>query len=286
MRPKQWYKNLVIFVCIIFSKNILSFDLWLNIVAAFSIFCLLSGSQYIINDILDKEEDKRHPRKRKRPIATGKLKGSTASSFAIFFIALALIGAYLINFQFLVISIAFFFLVLLYSIFLKHFIIVDVLVISIGFVIRAIAGCIAIDVNISPWLILCAFLIALFLALGKRRHELVLLGKDARNHRKILGGYTTLMLDQMITITTAMLIMSYSLYTFLADNQYMMVTIPFAIYGIFRYLFLIHKKDVGGEPDMLFKDWGMVLSMGFWALLVVLILYGAPEKIIELLGGI
>jgi 4-hydroxybenzoate polyprenyltransferase len=264
----------------------MSFQLWLNIIAAFAIFCLLSGSQYVINDILDKEEDKRHPRKRKRPIASGKLKESTASLFALLFVALALVGAYLINLQFLIISIAFFFLVLLYSIFLKHFIIVDVLVISIGFVIRAIAGCVAIDVIISPWLILCAFLIALFLALGKRRHELVILGKDAHNHRKILGGYTTVMLDQMITITTAMLIMSYSLYTFLADNQYMMVTIPFAIYGIFRYLFLIHKKDVGGEPDMLFRDWGMVLSMGFWALLVILILYGAPEKIIDMLGGI
>jgi 4-hydroxybenzoate polyprenyltransferase len=234
---------------------------------------------------MDKEMDKRHPRKAQRPIASGALKVSQAYSFAVLFIILSFFGAYLINRSFLIISVIFFLFILSYSAFLKHFIIVDILVISIGFVLRAIAGGLAISVSISPWLILCAFLIALFLALGKRRHELVLLRKDAKNHRKILGGYSTEMLDQMITITTATLVMSYSLYTFLADNQYLMATIPFAIYGIFRYLFLIHRKDIGGEPEMLFKDIGMLLSMGLWVLMVVSILYGVPEILIGAIGG-
>jgi 4-hydroxybenzoate polyprenyltransferase len=285
MRPKQWYKNLVIFVAIIFSGNIDNFQMWFYAISAFAIFCLISGSQYLINDIMDKEMDKRHPRKAQRPIASGALKVSQAYSFAVLFIILSFFGAYLINRSFLIISVIFFLFILSYSAFLKHFIIVDILVISIGFVLRAIAGGLAISVSISPWLILCAFLIALFLALGKRRHELVLLRKDAKNHRKILGGYSTEMLDQMITITTATLVMSYSLYTFLADNQYLMATIPFAIYGIFRYLFLIHRKDIGGEPEMLFKDIGMLLSMGLWVLMVVSILYGVPEILIGAIGG-
>ncbi|UCE73005.1 MAG: decaprenyl-phosphate phosphoribosyltransferase, partial [Methanomassiliicoccales archaeon] len=201
MRPKQWYKNLIIFVCIVFSKNLLSFDLWFNIISAFAIFCLLSGSEYLINDILDREKDRKHPRKRKRPIASGTLKISHASVFAVIFIILAFAGAYLINTWFLLISIAYFVLILSYSLLLKHLIIVDLLVISIGFVIRAVAGCLAIDVFISPWLIICAFLIAMFLALGKRRHELILLGGEAKKHRKILQGYTSEMLDQMINIS-------------------------------------------------------------------------------------
>jgi len=162
---------------------------------------------------------------------------------------------------------------------------VDLLVISIGFVIRAVAGCLAINVFISPWLIICAFLLALFLALGKRRHELVLLSENAKEHRRILEGYSVEMLDQMISITTGALIISYSLYTFLADNNYMMLTIPFAIYGLFRYLFLVHARNFGGETEMIFRDKGMVLSMILWAVLVVLILYGVPDVVVRIVGG-
>jgi len=162
---------------------------------------------------------------------------------------------------------------------------VDLLVISIGFVIRAVVGCLAINVFISPWLIICAFLLALFLALGKRRHELVLLAENAKEHRRILEGYSVEMLDQMISITTGALIISYSLYTFLADNNYMMLTIPFAIYGLFRYLFLVHARNFGGETEMIFRDKGMVLSMILWAVLVVLILYGVPDVVVRVVGG-
>jgi 4-hydroxybenzoate polyprenyltransferase len=194
-------------------------------------------------------------------------------------------GAYVINRSFLVISISYLLLILLYSLVLKYLIIVDLLVISIGFVIRAVAGCLAINVFISPWLIICAFLLALFLALGKRRHELVLLGEEAKGHRKILEDYSTEMLDQMIGITSGALIISYSLYTFLADNIWMMLTIPFAIYGLFRYLFLVHAKNFGGETEMVFRDRGMVLSMILWAVLVVLILYGVPDVVVRVVGG-
>ena len=194
-------------------------------------------------------------------------------------------GAYLINKSFFVISISYLLLILLYSLVLKYLIIVDLLVISIGFVIRAVAGCLAVNVFISPWLIICAFLLALFLALGKRRHELVLLGEEARGHRRILEEYSTEMLDQMISITSGALIISYSLYTFLADNSYMMLTIPFAIYGLFRYLFLVHVKNFGGETEMIFRDRGVVLCLGLWAVLVVLILYGVPDVVVRVVGG-
>ena len=167
----------------------------------------------------------------------------------------------------------YFIIFLLYSIKLKHIIIVDVLVISIGFVIRAIAGAFAISVIFSPWLVICTFLLALFLALGKRRHELILLETNANNHRKILGEYSVSMLDQMISITTSSLIVSYSMYTFLTDNYYMMLTIPFGIYGLFRYLHLIHTKDFGGQPELLFKDTPTVINMVVWTVLSVVILY-------------
>ena len=186
----------------------------------------------------------------------------------------------------MVVSITYFLLILSYSLFLKHLIIVDILVISIGFVIRAIAGCIAINVFISPWLVICAFLLALFLALGKRRHELILLAENAKEHRRILEGYSVEMLDQMISITTGALIISYSLYTFLTDNICMMFTIPLVIYGLFRYLFLVHSKNIGEEPEMLFKDKGMVICMVLWVVLVVAILYGFPNVMIRLLEGI
>lgn len=285
MRPKQWYKNLVIFVGIVFSLNLLNFQMWLDVISAFAIFCMLSGSEYIINDIIDVEKDRKHPKKCKRPIASGKLKVSHALLFAIILIIVAGGGAYLINTQFLSVSITYFLLILSYSLFLKHLIIVDILVISIGFVIRAIAGCLAINVFISPWLVICAFLLALFLALGKRRHELILLAENAKEHRRILEGYSVEMLDQMMSITTGALIVSYSLYTFLTDNICMMFTIPLVIYGLFRYLFLVHSKNIGEEPEMLFKDKGMVICMVLWVVLVVLILY-TPSFVVGFRGGI
>jgi 4-hydroxybenzoate polyprenyltransferase len=211
--------------------------------------------------------------KRERPLPSGKLKPYQAIITATAFTLIALLGAYLINLPFFIISVTFFLLIMLYNLYLKKFIIVDIIVISTGFVIRAVAGALAISVVVSPWLIICAFLLALFLALGKRRHELFMLGDKVNEHRQSLDSFSTEMLDQMIIITTSTLIMSYSLYTFFTGKILMMITIPFAFYGIFRYLFLIHSKNLGGEPEMIFKDKGMVLSIILWAFVVFLVLY-------------
>lgn len=273
MRPKQWYKNLVIFIGIAFSLNLLNINLWITVISAFIIFCLISGSIYLINDVLDIGKDRKHPKKSKRPIASGSLKTSSAILFAILFVILSLFWSYNINLSFLAITTAFFILMMVYSLFLKNYIIVDILTISTGFVMRAIAGALAISVLVSPWLIICTFLLALFLALGKRRHELLLLGDQAQKHRQSLDGYSTNILDQMIIITTSTLIMSYSLYTFFSSNILIMLTIPFAFYGIFRYLYLIHSEKVGGEPEMLFKDKGMLASIILWTLIVICVLY-------------
>ena len=273
LRPKQWYKNLVIFIGIVFSLNLLNFGLWINSIGAFAVFCALSGSIYIINDILDREKDKNHPKKRLRPIPSGKLKISHAVSFVTILVIISLI---------LLAALTFFILLLDYSAFLKQLIIVDIMVISTGFVLRAIAGCLAVGVIISPWLIICAFLLALFLGIGKRRHELVLLGDEAGKHRENLDGYSTQMLDQMINITTSALIMSYSLYTFFTGKILIMLTIPFAFYGLFRYIYLVHAQNFGGEPEMLFKDKGMLLSIVLWIVLIVIVLYG--NKLFQTLG--
>ena len=273
MRPKQWYKNFVLFAGIIYSVNLFHIYMWITVFFSFIIFCMLSGSEYIINDIMDKERDRIHPKKCNRPIASGKLRISHALIFVAFMLSAALVGAYLINTQFLEISLAYFILIIFYSSFLKHIAIVDVLTISVGFVQRAIAGCVAIRVSVSSWLIICAFLVALFLALGKRRHELILLENGATSHRKVLNDFSTEMLEKMTTITTSTLIMSYSLYTFLTSNTWMMLTIPIIIYGIFRYILLVHSTNVGGEPEILFKDLGMLTCIILWAVSTVGIIY-------------
>jgi 4-hydroxybenzoate polyprenyltransferase len=247
--------------------------MWLEVIPAFLIFCMVSGGEYIINDIIDREEDNIHPVKSNRPIASGDLSIFYASTSAVLLITIGLLGAWFLNILFFVSVITYLILILAYSMILKHFVLVDVLTISSGFVIRAIAGCVVIGAIISPWLILCAFFLALFLALGKRRHELVLMGSESKNHREILDGCSAEMIDYMVIIVTAVLIMSYSLYTFLMDNQIMMVTIPFVVYGIFRCHYLIHKKNYGGESEMLFKDRGLLISLSLWLLIVILVLY-------------
>lgn len=272
MRPKQWYKNVFLFAGIIFSSNLFNIGLLTNSISAFIIFCILSGSVYIVNDIIDIEKDKHHPIKFKRPISSGKIKKSHAIFFVSILIVIALFWSYLINIKFLLSSIVYILLITSYSLWLKHFIIVEFLIISVGFVIRSVAGCLAIGVFISQWLIICTFLLATVLALGKRKHELVLLGDDAKNHRKALGEYSIKILDQMIDITMSSLIMSYSLYTFYV-SYYMMVTIPFMIYGLFRYLILVNIGNFGAETEMLFKDKGMLSCMIIWGFLIIFILY-------------
>jgi len=273
LRPKQWYKNFLLFLGVIFSLNLFNFSLLLDAVFAFIIFCILSGSGYIINDILDMKKDRKHPVKRKRPIASGKLKISYAIIASFILIIISLYWAFTINLNFFNISVIFFFSNLIYSLWLKRIILVDILVISVNYIIRAVAGELAVNVPLSPWITLCALLLALFLASGKRRHELLLLGKKAKSHRKILSEYSEEMLGQLTSISASTIILSYSLYTFFTYNPWMMITIPVVIYTIFRYLFLVQSKNIGGEPEIIFKDKGMLISMAIWIILCILILY-------------
>ncbi len=273
MRPKQWYKNIIIFTALLFSYNLFNKTALIYSFYAFIIFCALSGSVYIINDLIDRKKDTLHPVKKNRPIASGKLKLEHALVFLTFFLIGSLTLAFLISKLFGYISLTYFFLFLIYSFILKNIVIVDVITIAAGFVIRAISGAIAINVTFSPWLVICTFLLALFLALGKRRHELLLLGNNANSHRPILNSYSVTMLEQMISSTTAALIVSYSMYTFLTNNQFMMFTIPFAIYGLFRYLQIVHVSKSGGEPELLFGDKGMLANFALWGISVVIILY-------------
>ena len=274
IRPKQWYKNSLLFVGILFSANVLNASMWVPVILAFIYFCMLSAGEYLINDIIDIEKDRRHPVKCKRPIASGQLKVSYALLFALILIVVALLGSYLtVNTQFFMISASYVLLTLLYSLVLKHLIIADVLTISVGFVLRAIAGCLAINVFVSPWLIVCTLLLALLLALGKRRSELIRLGDKAVAHRASLSRYSAEMLNQLIGITAGASIVSYFMYTFFVGNYYMMLTAPFVVYGLFRYLFLIHRKNFGGEPEKILQDRPTLINLAIWVLLVVLALY-------------
>lgn len=281
MRPKQWYKNFIIFVAIVFSFNLLEFYLWFEVILAFVVFCMLSGVSYLVNDIIDRKRDRLHPKKMYRPIASGKLNVFYAKIAVLLFLFLSLFLSYFINFIFLFVAVVFIFLNLSYTFYLKRFVLVDVLAIASGFVIRAVAGAVAINVDISPWLVICVFLLALFLGLGKRRHELVLMGVASKSHRAILENYTRYMLDQMISVVTGALIISYMFYTFMAADRLIMVTIPVVIYALFRYLFLVNLRDAGGEPQMIFRDRGMVASLVVWAFLVVVILYKIPEVFLD-----
>ncbi len=280
MRPWQWYKNLVIFVSLVFSHNLFNMSMLSDAFFAFLIFCLISGSDYIINDAVDSERDKIHPKKKGRPIASGRLERNHALMFAGFILLMSFVWSYYLNAMFFVISAVFVILHNAYNFYLKNVVIVDVLMISANFVIRAIAGGVAIGVFVSPWLIVCTFLLALFLALGKRRHEIAILGNEASKHRKILSEYTTEMIDQMTGVTLSALIVSYMLYTFLTSNIYLMITVPFAIYGVFRYQYLVHVKNFGGETELVFMDWAMILDLILWFAAAVVILYAFPHAII------
>lgn len=273
MRPKQWYKNIVVFAALIFSHSLFDKRLLLDSIFAFVVFCILSGSVYIINDIIDRKKDCLHPIKKNRPIASGKLRLSYATIYVILILSCSLISAFAINRLFGYASLAYFFLFLTYSFILKHIVIVDILTIAAGFVIRAMAGAIIINTVPSPWLIVCTLLLAIFLALGKRRHELLLLGDDAGRHRPILNNYSVAMLEQMTSSTIAAIIISYSMYTFMTSNIYMMFTIPFVIYGLFKYLQIIHMDKSGGEPELIFGDKGMIANIVLWIMSILTILY-------------
>jgi 4-hydroxybenzoate polyprenyltransferase len=275
MRPKQWTKNLIIFAGIIFAQKIFQPELLLRTVYAFAAFCILSGSVYIINDLVDIDKDREHPTKKNRPLASGMLSASLATAFVVLSAGASLAGAFLINLNFGFVALAYFVLTLAYSFKLKDIVIIDVLIIAMGFIFRAIAGAVVIRVDISPWLLVCTFLLALFLALNKRKHELLLLEDNAQTHRRILQEYRPEMLDQMISVVTSSTVMAYCLYTFTSGHSiYLMATIPFVIYGVFRYQYLVHQKDIGGSPESaLLKDLPMLVNILLWVVSCIGILY-------------
>ena len=280
LRPQQWVKNFVLFAGLIFSQNLDRLDLVLETLAGFALFCLLSSSVYILNDIMDVESDRKHPLKSARPIASGKIKISTA---VVLFVILSLVSLGLsvcLCPLFALTAASYFILNLLYSASLKNVVIIDVMCIALGFVIRAVAGAVLIGVEISAWLIVCTTLLALFLGFGKRRHELLLLETQATDHRKILSEYSPYFLDQMISVVTASTVVAYAFYTLSSEVEtklgtgHMDLTIPFVLYGVFRYLYLIHQKEGGGSPTrMLLNDKPILVNIILWLVSVVLIVY-------------
>jgi 4-hydroxybenzoate polyprenyltransferase len=280
LRPGQWTKNLVVFAGLLFGLKLFDAAALLATCAAFAIFCALSGVIYLLNDVADREADSRHPVKARRPIASGALKPGVALAAAVGIGAVALGLAFWLRPAFGAVAVAYVVLLAAYSARLKHVVILDVLDIAIGFVLRAVAGAVAIDVAISHWLLVCTVLLALFLALSKRRHELTLLADGASGHRRILGEYSPYLLDQMIGVVTASTLIAYIFYTISPETvqkfgtDYLGLTIPFPLYGIFRYLYLVHKKEGGGSPaEMLLNDRPLLVCVALWVAAVVLIVY-------------
>lgn len=285
MRPRQWTKNGIVFLALIFSVgqeyHLSDPSSWvpkvLEALVAFACFALVSSADYLINDIRDLESDRAHPRKRKRVIPAGLLPIRTAWTWAVILGVVGNAGAFALNWRMGLVIFAYTALMIAYSYRLKHVVLLDLMVIAAGFVLRAMAGALAIDVPISPWLYVVTALGALFLGINKRRAELELLQEGAGNHRRILDEYSTDLLDQMGSTVTAAVLMAYGLYTFTAEglpkNHSMMLTIPFVLYGIFRYLYLVHTKKEGGSPEeVLLRDIPIMLTLTGWVVTAALVL--------------
>ena len=279
MRPRQWTKNIFIFAALVFDKQLLIFHAFVRTAAGFILFCLISSAVYIFNDLADVEADREHPEKKNRPIASGKLPVSTALTAGILLVIAALSLGFWLSPDFSLVLAVYFLINLAYSKWLKHILILDVLVLAAGFVLRVGAGVTIIHVErFSPWLYVVMTLLALYLGFGKRRAELSLLATDASSHRKVLEGYSIPLLDQYIMIVSGTTIVAYSLYTFSAPNvpanHTMMLTIPFVLYAIFRYLYLVQIKHAGGEPEeILLSDRPLQIALLLWALVVVAVFY-------------
>jgi 4-hydroxybenzoate polyprenyltransferase len=293
LRPSQWTKNLIIFGALLFSERLLLLDPGsvARSLAAFAIFCALSSVVYLVNDVIDRNADRLHPLKRHRPIAAGLVPVSSALLLAGALGVAALALAFWLHPGFGLIGALYLGLLAAYSGPLKHIVIIDVLTIAIGFFLRAAAGAVVLGVTISHWLLIVTILLALFLALSKRRHELVLLADTATSHRRILREYSPYLLDQMISVVTASTLVTYAIYTVSADTvekfgtSLLGLTLPFPIYGIFRYLYLVHQREGGGSPsDMLLTDRPLLICVALWAATVAFVIYGnagALERIFQ-----
>ena len=280
LRPEQWTKNVVVFAGLGFGKQLFDPAAFVRAVVAFLVFCGLSGVVYLVNDVTDREADRRHPLKALRPIACGDLSPRVALTAAVVLTAAGLGVALWLSVPFGIVAAVYVALLTAYSKWLKHVVILDVMTLAVGFVLRAVAGAVVINVEIGHWLLVCTILLALFLALSKRRHELVLLSDGAANHRRILAEYSPYLLDQMIGVVTASTLISYIFSTISPETvqkyhtEWLGLTIPFPLYGIFRYLYLVHRKEGGGSPTaMLMNDRPLLVCVALWAAAVVVIIY-------------
>jgi len=280
LRPIQWNKNLLLFAGLIFSLNILNVDYVLLSISAFGIFCMITSSGYIFNDLFDLPADRRHPEKSKRPLAAGELNPVIAGIAAILLVVVGIYGAFRLNINFALICLLYYTMMFLYSLKLKHIVILDVLIIAAGFVIRAIAGTVVIDVILSKWLLVCTIFLALFLALCKRLNELNSSKESQNQTRKILTEYSPELLIQLISIAASSTVIAYTLYTVddLTVEKFgtinLVYTVPFVIYGIFRYMYLIHKKNLGEYPELvLFTDKSTLINIILYLAAVFYILY-------------
>lgn len=280
IRPTQWLKNSIVLAALIFAKELGDSQKVATAFSALGVFCLLSSAVYIFNDLIDRNNDKQHPIKKNRPLASGRISVGTAVGLMVFLLGVGLILAWLIMLEFLYLAMVFILFNILYTLILKNVVILDVMSIAFSFVIRAYAGAVVIDVPTSKWLLINTLLLSLFLSFGKRRHEIILLEDEATSHRKILGRYSPYLLDQMIGVVTASVVVMYMLYSFSPEvseklgTGNLFLTIPFVVYGIFRYLYLIHRKRKGGSPTrVLITDFPILLTVILWIITVVLLLY-------------
>ncbi len=280
VRPGEWIKNTFVFAGLIFGVKLTDPAACVASLAAFGIFCALAGAVYLINDVSDQERDRQHPSKRERPIASGALSSQTALATAAVLATAGLVAAWMLGKAFGAVATAYVALLALYSGPLKHIVIIDVLTIAIGFVLRVAAGALAVGVPMSHWLLVCTILLALFLGLSKRRHELILLADGATGHRRILQEYSPYLLDQMIGVVTASTLMAYVFYATSGETaekfgtSLLGLTIPFPLYGIFRYLYLVHQREGGGSPaELLLNDRPLLACVALWGIAVVVIIY-------------
>lgn len=280
LRPQQWTKNLLVFAGLIFSQSLHLPASVARASAAFAIFCALSGSTYLVNDVFDAERDRMHPQKRHRPVASGRLRPGVALATGALLATVACAAAFAVSARLGAVAVAYVLLLGGYSLGLKHLVIIDALMIAAGFVLRALAGVVAVDTDFSHWLLLCTILLALFLTFGKRRQELLALEDSAVNHRPILDEYSSQLLDQMIAVVTASTLMAYALYTISPETSAKLgtsqlpLTIPFVLYGLFRYLYLLYRHDLGGNPsEHLLTDRALLVDVALWGVVVIVILY-------------
>ncbi|HTW91439.1 MAG TPA: decaprenyl-phosphate phosphoribosyltransferase [bacterium] len=280
LRPKQWPKNLLVFAGLVFSLHLFNLTYLLLSVGGFVVFCLLAGAVYLVNDLVDVEHDRLHPRKRLRPIASGRLKPGVAKVAAVVAALVGLGGSFALKWQFGIVGLAYLLLELAYSFYLKRLVVLDVMTVAAGFALRAIAGTVLVHVTLSSWLFVCTILFALFISLAKRRHELVTLEDGGAGHRAVLENYSEALLDQMTAVATSATVIAYCLYTIAPETiskfgtHNLMLTVPFVLYGVYRYLYLVYRKDMGGAPEQaLLTDIPLLVDVLLWMASIVVVIY-------------